>query len=141
MLLLKRIVLHLSMAFCLTGYVCQLAFVRAREKKKTREGKEEESFALPDAHLPLRRDKRKSQRVQGRKINPPLSSPHLPSLYCSLAWQIYIVRSFKAGVKRTYCGFQILRLPGEQLNEQNPKKSHLLRRSKTRKIPRQPVSC
>lgn len=71
LLLLKRIVLHLSMAFCLTGYVCQLPFVstRKKNKKKTRPEKEEKSLALPDAQLPLRRDKRKkSQRVQGSKI-------------------------------------------------------------------------
>lgn len=87
---------------CLPACLCQS---QGKKKKKPREGKEEESFALPDAHFPLRRDKRKSQRVQGSKITAPLSSPHLPSLQCSLAWQIYIVRSFKAGVKRTYCGF------------------------------------
>lgn len=94
LLLLKRIVLHLSVVFCLTGFVCQLAFVRARQKPRERKKekcgrRDRESLALPDAHLPLRRDKRKSQRVQGNKIIPPFSSPHLSSLSSSPAWQIY----------------------------------------------------
>ena len=80
MLLLKRIVLHLSMVFCLTGFVCQPAFVRARQKP--REGEEEKYggetttlSSLPDARLPPRRDKRKSQRVHSSEIIFPHSSP------------------------------------------------------------------
>lgn len=119
MLLLKRIVLHLSMVFCLTGFVCQLAFVRARQKP--REGEEEKYggetttlSSLPDAHLPPRRDKRKSQRVHSSEIICPHSSPHISSISCSPAWQIYSREPQRDGGERTYCSFQLL---GEQLNE------------------------
>ena len=119
MLLLKRIVLHLSMVFCLTGFVCQLAFVRARQKPS--EGKEEKYggetttlSSLPDAHLPPRRDKRKSQRVHTSEIIFPHSSPHISSVSCSPAWQICSHEPQRGGGERTDCSLQLL---GEQLNE------------------------
>lgn len=73
LLLLKRIVLHLSMAFCLTGYVCQLFLLSelgGKKKKKTDQerGRKRKSLTLPDAHLPQRRDKRERQKTQGSKI-------------------------------------------------------------------------
>lgn len=58
-----------------------------RERKRNMEG--ESSLALPDAHLPSRRERRKSQRGQGIEIIPPFSPPRFSSLFCSPAWQIY----------------------------------------------------
>lgn len=64
LLLLKWIVLHLSMAFCLTGYVCQLAFVRAREKKKkTKRGKGRGK--LRSARCSLATEKRQKKEPEG----------------------------------------------------------------------------
>lgn len=107
---------------CLPARFCQRPAETKREKEREIWNGKLGSLALPDAHLPPWRDKRQSQRVQGSKIIPPFSSPHLSSLPCSPGWQmLYIVMSFKAGGKWTYCGFQIPRLPGDQLNKQNPK--------------------
>lgn len=87
---------------CLPASFCQCQEKKRKEKRRRQE-KEEKSLALPDAHLPLRRDQRKkSQEVQGSQINPSLSLSLLTSLSCSLAWQMYIVRGFKQWAKRTY---------------------------------------
>lgn len=120
LVLLKRIVLHLSMVFCLTGFVCQLAFVRAQQKPRKRKKEKygrggRGSLALPDAHLPQRRDKRKSQRVQGTEIIPPFSSPHLSSLFCSPAWQIYRLKL------RNWGKLKLLWLPDPQAPQRTAK--------------------
>lgn len=96
LLLIKRIVLHLSMAFCLTGYVCQLPFVSARKKNQDRKRKRK---AYICQMLSCHWEETKERRARGFRA---AKSSLLTSLSCSLAWQMYIVRSFKSWAKRTH---------------------------------------
>lgn len=85
---------------------------RARERGRNMQG----SFALPDALLPIERDKRQSQRVQGSELIPPLSPPS-----CSPARQLVCgVMCFKVAGTWTHCDFQMLRLPLDTINDINP---------------------
>lgn len=91
LLLLKWVVLHLSMVFSLSEHVCQLAFVRAREKKGETREKERESLVPADAHLPQRRDKSENESVEGVTITlfcfHLICSPHLCGRYKSVELQ------------------------------------------------------
>ncbi|KAK5864462.1 hypothetical protein PBY51_015702 [Eleginops maclovinus] len=76
---------------CLPGRLCQSPTDTKKERKNLRNM---ERFTLPDA--PPRRDKGKSQRVQGSEITLPFSSPHLIFLHCPFHLDgRYIVMSFK----------------------------------------------
>lgn len=108
------------------------SFVRARQKPRER-GREmwrQVPGKLCSARCshPQKRDKRKRPGVQGSEsCSPSSSSPHPFSLARSPAWHIY------------------RQLPDPQATNtaakwtKSPPKSHLLRRSKAKKMRRQPV--
>lgn len=136
----KWIVLHRCGAFCSTGYVYwpfllsepgERASERGRwrqreEKRKEQEReKDERSLTLPDAHLPQRGDKRGLQEIRGGKTTLLclhliffLFAVHLHGWYVSAGvWQLREVKKKKEQALAVSSGS-----PGEQLNEENPKK-------------------
>ncbi len=124
---------------CLPACLCQSQTEtkggKGRKIWKERPGK------LCSARCSLATEERQKERARGFKAKrSSLLSFHLIFLHYPVHLHgRYIVRSFKAEGEGTYCGFQIPRLPGGKLNEQNPKKSHLLKTTKTKRIPSQPV--
>lgn len=85
LLLLKWIVLHLSMAFCLTGYVCQLAFVRARKKKKKKNQERERRRKASLCQMLTCHWEETKERARGfRAAKSPLLCLHLIFLHYSV---------------------------------------------------------
>lgn len=122
LILLKRIVLHLSTVFCLTAFVCQLAFVRAQQEPRQRYMEGETRKAQRCQMLTCQREETKEGARGLRAARaPPCSSPHLSLPYCSHLHDRYIGGSFKAG------GSELIVTSRTPENSKiNFKKSHLL---------------
>lgn len=116
LLLLKRMVSHLSTMFCLTGFVCQLAFVRTRKKpiermKEIWKGRPGELWA---ARCSLATKKRQKNEPEGsQQLNH--SSFLFPSSFFALLLTYMADGQFQKWGKWTCCVLLIPRLSGQQL--------------------------
>lgn len=116
LLLLKRIVLHLSTMFCLTGFVCQLAFVRTRKKpiermKEIWKGRPGELWA---ARCSLATKKRQKNEPEGSQRQNH-SSFLFPSSFFALLLTYMADGPLQNWGKWTSCVLLIPRLHGQQL--------------------------
>lgn len=106
---------------CLPACLCQSPTETEREREKEREkyGRgAQESFCSARCST-CHREETKGRARGFRAARSSLLSLRLVFLHCPVHLRgSYIVTSFKAEREWTYCVFQILGLPGDQLNEQ-----------------------